>query len=179
MKKEKKTPAVEAETSTMDKYVEALFQVLPCSSYQEIADKMSAHLGSEKSLTTADVGVVLSHLRGHSDEYQWTVPHVRRGKPDESDEGRYFAALVDANGDIEPLTVAERWHMKRGANGTMQSAITQRANEMAAIRALTPALPANVARYARRLTKGLMEVGKAEEGLLALLTMLEPEEEAA
>ena len=75
----------------MERYLEALFQVLPASSGEEIRQKMSKYLG--QVLTLALVQKVLKYLRRNALEQGWIVPYV-----DGPSSSRYFVVLVEKDG---------------------------------------------------------------------------------
>jgi hypothetical protein len=115
-----------------DRVIEAIFDALPATSYGEITRKVN------RTIRHVGIGVIsnaLCHLRRNSAEYGWTVPHVKRGSPGDSDKNRFFPLLVDRDGRYELDSNPEyKMHLNNGALATAQHAATMLANEAAAIR---------------------------------------------
>lgn len=107
----------------IDKYVEALFQVLPASSYEDIRLKMQKELG--KRFAPGQIGAVIAYLRKHVDEYGFTVPHV--GSHSVDGEQRYFAVLVEKDGSFY-FDPAHRKYLSDGQSCTIKTIATQAAN---------------------------------------------------
>ena len=88
----------------MDKAVEALFQCLPASSYDEIRRKMQRETGWR--INVGFVRQVLSHVRHNVPTYGFTIPYVMSGggkgrtkaEKQQDTEDRYFAILVQRDG---------------------------------------------------------------------------------
>jgi hypothetical protein len=78
----------------IDTYIDALFQVLPASNYEEIRRKMQKQLGTR--FKPGLIGAIIAHLRKNVSEYGWTIPHVG-GHPKDG-EKRYFTVLVEKDG---------------------------------------------------------------------------------
>lgn len=124
----------EEEETLRDQMIEAIFDTLPATSYDEITTKLN------RAGWRTNVGVVnnrIAHLRSHSGGYRWTIPHVKRGcaAEDGSDEGRYIAVLVDRDGhyELDENPDASR-HIYNGIGGTIQQTATMMSNAQAATR---------------------------------------------
>jgi len=111
--------------SRIDYLIDQLFMVLPCKTYAEISDKLTRRTGTQ--VTRGSVGMLLSHLRGRMDEYQWTVPHVKRGL-NVSRFPRFFAVLVNNDGtmDLGPEHIGI---VEEGMTSTLGHAATMMKNE--------------------------------------------------
>ena len=98
----------------MDIAVEALFQCLPASNYEEIRRRMARELGHR--INTGFVRNTLSYLRGHVEKYGYTVCYVKNGTSGPAlDKDRYFAMLVekDRSFHVDPQ------HRRHFTDGTL------------------------------------------------------------
>ena len=81
------------EPCKMDLEIDGMFQVLPCASREEIANKLSKEMGYKISVPQVDS--LIQRLRDNSEHYGWDVPHARKGIRTKQEEGpRYFQVLV-------------------------------------------------------------------------------------
>jgi hypothetical protein len=122
-----------AEETLQDQLIEAIFDALPATSYDEIVSKVNK---STKLRTNAGrVNNAIAHLRAHSADYGWTIPHVKRGTALVGEEGRYLALLVDRQGhyELDSNPDAAR-HINGGINGSIQQAATMMQNLTAGTR---------------------------------------------
>jgi hypothetical protein len=130
----------------MDYLIEQMFTALPCTSLAEIAEKLSRLTRSKVS--AGNVGVLLTHLRKHRDEYQWTVPHAKRG-PNADGGDRFHAVLVSDDGSLE-LNKETLQPIEDGMRGTVSHAATSLDNEVAALTAYAPHITSRNKRAALR-----------------------------
>jgi hypothetical protein len=116
-----------------DQLIEGIYDTLPATTYSEITDKLN-----KKGFKTnrGQVNNAIAHLRINSASYGWTIPHVKRGGPDQNtDEDRYIALLVDRDGHYELDQNKEAiLHITNGIVGDLQQTATMMQNEVAAIR---------------------------------------------
>jgi len=122
----------EAETR-LDRIIDVMHDVLPATTYEEIAEKVSRRMREHVS-----VGIInnaIARLRRNSGGYGWTIPHVRRGTPTDTGENRLFALPVDRDGvyilDVSPEA---RAHLDAGSHSTMQHTATMTLNHTNALR---------------------------------------------
>jgi hypothetical protein len=121
----------EVETK-VDELIEVIFDLLPATSYEEIATGATRKL--RRPISVGLVNNAIARLRSNSAHYAWTIPHVKRGNAKESDEGRYIALLVDRDGhyELDQNPDASR-HIYNGIGGTIQQTATMMGNATAAI----------------------------------------------
>lgn len=119
--------AVTTEESKIDQTIEAIFDALPATSYEEIAKKVGKTMRERISLGI--INNAIAHLRSNCAEYGWTIPHVKRGTAIETDEGRYVALLVDRNGhyELDQNPDAIR-HISNGIAGSIMQTATMMQN---------------------------------------------------
>ena len=94
-------------TPRMRHHLDLIFQALPACGMREISERTGLDYGT--------VNRALAHLRSHSLDHGWTVPHVRRG-PVMEDE-RFVAVLIDQNGSY--LEEESRAQIELGLYGTL------------------------------------------------------------
>ena len=86
----------------MERYVEVLYEILPCDSVMEIMAKMQKRLGRGHTKITKDIVYkVLHYVREHPDECGYTVPHVKRGNQQTDERKKFFALLIQPDGTFE------------------------------------------------------------------------------
>jgi hypothetical protein len=111
--------------------MDRLWDVLPATTYQEIADKML--------MRVEQVGGMLTYLRNHTTTFYWTVPHVRRGRVGNRyglEENRFVKVLLQkGNGIIDTSDPARNRHIRAGANSSLQQVHTTLVNELGALQA--------------------------------------------
>lgn len=125
-----------------DEDVEELFDVLTgnrCESHADIA-----RLAGWPSWKP---GAVLSHVRTHSDEWGFTIPHVARGV------GEHLYQVVSLESGT--LDADETEHIRKGAVSTLSMVATESMNEVAALNVTARHVPMRVARKMRRTAKML------------------------
>src|SRR5262245_5568802 len=122
--------------SKQDKLIEAIFDALPATTTAQIAERVSLAVG--KPIAESYITTLMTHLRKRRAEYGWTIPHVKKGKPntDGLDEDRYCAVLVERDGKYE---IDKRpnmlMHIHRGNKSTVLQTVTQLQNQTGALRA--------------------------------------------
>jgi hypothetical protein len=87
----------------------------PASHIAQIAERMTKTFDGE--VTTIEVHACLWHVRKHCYKYEWTVPHVGRGR---SLDRCYTVVLVDASD--KKIVVGE--HMDSVKSGSTQTMLT-------------------------------------------------------
>lgn len=93
-----KVVSLRPERTRMDRAIDGLFQILPATTHEDIAERLGKYL--RRHVKVSEVGRILLHLRNHCDEYGWTVPHAKRGKHAFTEEGfRFFHVLVERGRD--------------------------------------------------------------------------------
>ena len=108
----------DTEENKRDRVIAAIYEVLPATTCDEIATKVSRKL--RETVTRGEIYNDIYHLRRNSKEYTWSIPHVRRGIAREQDEHRYFAVPVDRDGIyVLDETPEARDHLQNGSVGTM------------------------------------------------------------
>jgi len=124
-------PERSEEQGRIDYLIDQMFDVLPCATRAEIAEKLSRR--TRTTVTEGTVGVLLTILRSNAEAYGWTVPHVKRSTNNEGDK-RFFAALVEPEGEMYlDETPEARAFMKDGAKSTISHATTSLRNEQMAL----------------------------------------------
>ena len=84
----------------MQEYGERFFQCLPADTADDVRKRMNKELGVRWTAHCGMVYLIISEfVRRHSREIGFTVPHVRRGKPDLM-TGWFFAVLVEEDGSF-------------------------------------------------------------------------------
>lgn len=109
----------------IDDQAEALFMALPATTLEEIRAGMQRELGY--AVTTCIAAQALTHVRRHAEELTWTVPHVKRGAPGESEGNRYRAVLVNPDGSFW-FDPESRKHLDQGTSATVKSVSRQMLN---------------------------------------------------
>lgn len=110
----------------MDRVIEAMFDVLPANTSEEIAIKVSKKLGERCSRSFIDIAI--SDLRKRTEEWGWTIPHVKRGPPKPDEENRFFVMLNDKDGTPSYLDDESRLHIKTGTTSTVATVAQQSTN---------------------------------------------------
>ena len=110
---------------TVDEIIDAIYKVLPASSYEEIRLEVQKQLGVRLEL--ADINYAIGYLRKNSDEYRWTIPHVGKQVP-----GRYFAVSLDKKVKLA-MTDGSRLALQTGLYASVSRLASQSRNECAAI----------------------------------------------
>ena len=119
-----------ADSNLRDRIIEQMFDVLPCATREEIAEKLTKAMRRE--IDCVQVAGALVHLRRERAAYGWTVPHVKRGINADG-EDRFFAVLVDEHGDYESYDDGVKlYHMQQGFHATAQHSATMCDNAAAA-----------------------------------------------
>lgn len=116
------------EHTTLEDDLETLFDVLPCATHAEIAERTG--------WTTGKVARILGRIRNPevSAEWGWTVPHAPRG----TGEHLYQVVLLD---EPQNFTSDEVIAFKEGAHSTLSVIATQGENEAHALRQVAMHLP--------------------------------------
>jgi hypothetical protein len=103
--------------------IDAIFNALPAPNRAAIAERTS--------ITQKDIENALTHLRSHSVEHGWTVPHSTRGEGTGGD--RFFAMLIGPDGTY--IDAGTHDAINRGGLSTLREASTKVRNEAMALRA--------------------------------------------
>jgi hypothetical protein len=113
----------EEEDSKVDQLIEAIFDALPATSYEEITRKVVK--ATKLKTNIGQINNAICHLRANCAEYGWTIPHVKRGNAIDSDKGRYIALLVDRQGhyELDQNPDATR-HISNGITGTIKQTMS-------------------------------------------------------
>ena len=110
-----------------------------CQTHDDIATATGWDVG--------DVGIRLSVLRAHSDEYGWTVPHAAHGPVSVVDDSpRYFVVSLD-----DVFDAADTGNVQLGALSTLRTSATGARNEAKAL--LIVAKHLSDRKLAKRLTQ--------------------------
>jgi hypothetical protein len=112
-------------STQLDDIIEAIYKVLPASSYEEIRLGVQKQLGVRLEL--ADINHAIGYLRKNSDEYRWTIPHVGKQVP-----GRYFAVSLDKKAKLA-MTDESRLALRTGMLASISRLASQSRNEQAAL----------------------------------------------
>jgi hypothetical protein len=124
---------MEEDEVRIDRIIDVIHDVLPCTSYAEIALKVSRKM--RESISVGTINNAIAHLRRNSAGYGWTIPHVRRGTATEEGENRYFALPVDRDGVyILDDTTENRMHLNAGSASTMAHTATMMLNQTNALK---------------------------------------------
>src|SRR6478609_10543975 len=114
------------ETSLRDKIIERMFDALPATTMDEIAQRVRPKMSGYR-IPTSYFHRALAHLRKNPEKYGWTVPHVGG---DSTQENRYFAMLVERDGsyhfDQSPSSMA---HLHDGSKSIVSRIATESANQ--------------------------------------------------
>jgi hypothetical protein len=113
-------------TPKMQEYGEALFQCLPADTADDIRKRMNKELGVRWT-TNGMVSQIISYVRKHYQEIGFTVPHVKRGKPDPDEQGRFFAVLVEKDGSFY-FDDEHRGHLHNGTRSSIANLARQTTN---------------------------------------------------
>jgi hypothetical protein len=115
--------------SVMDEIIDNIFQVLPAESALQISDRLK-----DRGVT---IGVqytrgALRFLRAHSDEYQWTVPHVSSVVI--PGDLKYFHLLLEKDGTFhcDPMFLS---HLADGTEHIVKRIATESRNQCGMLRA--------------------------------------------
>jgi len=123
----------DTEENKRDRVIAAIYEVLPATTCDEIATKVSRKL--RETVTRGEIYNDIYHLRRNSKEYTWSIPHVRRGIAREQDEHRYFAVPVDRDGIyVLDETPEARDHLQNGSVGTMKQTASMMLNQTNALK---------------------------------------------
>lgn len=122
----------EEEATRLDRIIDVIHDVLPCTSYAEIAMKVSRKM--RETISAGIINNAIARLRRNSAGYGWTIPHVRRGTASEEGENRYFALPVDRDGVyILDASPENRAHLDGGSAATMSHVATMMLNQTNAL----------------------------------------------
>ncbi len=89
----------------------------------EMAERLSEYFG--ELIKPSRVDYIIQELRVNKNgKYDWTIPHVHRGRVCGKTEGRYMAILVDrkAGEYVFDDDMKARKHFKKGSHGTVSHA---------------------------------------------------------
>jgi len=126
-------PDVDEDETRRDQIIEAIFDALPADSYEDIVTKVNR--ATRLRVTHAQVNNAIAHLRSHSAQYGWTIPHVKRGPGVGMDEGRFVAYLVDRQGHYElDVNPDAGRHLANGMSATIKHTASMMKNASAATR---------------------------------------------
>lgn len=113
-------------TPKMQEYGETLFQCLPANSLDEIRKRMNKEL-KVRWETIGMTSAIISYVRKHYQEFGFTVPHVKRGKADPGEQGRFFAVLVEKDGTFY-FDEEHHDHLQNGTRSSIASIAQQSLN---------------------------------------------------
>ena len=112
--------------SRLSDYADTLYDVLPCDSYEEIRQGMSAIW---PRITLSTVNNVLHWVRTHPDEAGFNVGYVKRGSPGYADVGgRYY--VINKDDATFRFSDDQRQHFDLGILMTIKSADTLIKNQV-------------------------------------------------
>jgi hypothetical protein len=158
------------EKSNRDKMVDALFQVLPAHSHQEIARKMSKELG--RRIKEWEIGAILLHLRINAQHYGWTVPAAQRGTKgkDGKTRPRFFHVLVDKARDPE-FDAGHEAELNNGLISTVSHASTALQNQSEALMLAASYCPSIAAqKWVRSLGRRTKQIAEDATEILEMVT---------
>jgi hypothetical protein len=117
----------------IDDILDMLFQCLPAPSGEVIQGRL-AEKGID--INYAYLMVVISYLRKHCDEYNWTIPHVKAGAP--SGEDKFFHILLEEDGTFfsDPQF---QGHLTDGSASMLTRLQTESENQASMLRAASEA----------------------------------------
>jgi hypothetical protein len=153
----------------VDELINDIFTVLPCKSYMEIADKVSAlRKVPVKKIHITDA---ISHLRKHSTTpaYGWTIPHIKRGPATSTTGNRLRAVLFNRRAD-EFISDEERIDTQEGMVSTLSLIASQAQHQQAALEAAAKYERSKIKREAAR--ELALDVGYVGRKAASMLTML-------
>jgi len=95
----------------------------PATTYEELAVRIENRTGER--VNRGMVAQAVTYLRSNTEEYGWTVPHVKRGPAGGGDDGRYFRMLLDHKNGYHFVEKPEQLeHMERGTLSTLRQTVT-------------------------------------------------------
>jgi hypothetical protein len=120
----------------IDDIIDQIFQVLAGQPARSVAEIHQRLLKQGLRLSEEKLRGVISHLRKHADFYQWTIPHVRGGRPTDTD--RYHVILVTKDQDFY-TDPAFKGHLLGGTSSIVKRVASESKNQSMMLRAAAQA----------------------------------------
>jgi hypothetical protein len=90
---------------SQDVILDLIYQALPADTLQQIVMRINeARKAGTARYCVSQVSRAISYLRSHAEEYNWTIPHTKRGSG--VIKNKYFAAVRNTDGS---------WHAEPGS----------------------------------------------------------------